>query len=56
MYLENFIRELQDFGEKDYKVFIEVYACGETYKVPMTLERLRYDFEEGKVTIVADDN
>jgi len=54
MYLENFVQEMRDFGEKDDKVVIQLYGCGKTYRVPMLSERIR--FEDGKVIIVADDN
>ena len=54
MDIEDFVQELNDFGEKDSKVYLEVYNRGHTHKVPMISERIR--FEDGKVIIVADDN
>ena len=54
MWLEKFILELQDFGEKDDEVFIRLYACGKAYEVPMTHGRIH--FSDGKVIIVVDDN
>ena len=54
MYLEAFVQELRDSGDKHWKVVIKLYGCGKTYEVPMTYDRIR--FEDEKVIIVADDN